>query len=385
MSPICVDDYRMLARRRLPKFLFEYIDGGSYGENTLRANVDDLRKIALRQHVLNDVSSIDLSVCLFGRTFSTPFGLGPIGLAGMYARRGECQAARAAEAANIPFCLSTMSVCTLDEVASSVDRPFWFQLYMLKDRAFVIDMLARASALGCEALVFTVDLPVPGMRYRDYRSGLSGQPGWQGAVRRYAQATIRPGWAWDVGISGRPHTLGNIAPVLAGKSGFEDVLGWAGRNFDPSVTWKDISFVRERWPGPLILKGILEPSDAIRAVEVGVDGLVVSNHGGRQLDGAISTARALPAIARAVDGKLTILADGGVRSGLDVARLIALGADAVLLGRAWAYALGAGGKAAVQQMLSQFEAELRVALALTGVDRIGKLDSSFVVRDSARI
>jgi L-lactate dehydrogenase (cytochrome) len=328
------------------------------------------------------VSSIDLSVSLFGRTFALPFGLGPIGLAGMYARRGECQAARAADAANIPFCLSTMSVCTLDEVAASVDRPFWFQLYMLKDRAFVADMLARAASLGCEALLFTVDLPVPSMRYRDYRSGLSGLPGWRGAARRYAQAFTRPGWTWDVGIHGRPHTLGNIAPVLAGKSGFDDVLGWAGRNFDPSVTWQDLSFVRERWSGPLILKGILEPSDAIRAIEVGADGLVVSNHGGRQLDGAISSARALPAIARAVDGRLTVLADGGVRSGLDVARLIALGADAVLLGRAWAYALGAEGMTGVQQMLRQIEAELRLALALTGVDRIGDLDSSFVARDS---
>jgi L-lactate dehydrogenase (cytochrome) len=376
MAMICVEDYRKVARRALPRFLFDYIDGGSYGENTLRANVRDLQDISLRQRVLRDVSELDLSVELFGQRFALPFGLGPIGLAGMYARRGECQAEGAAGSANIPFILSTMSVCPLEEVAQAAGRPFWFQLYMLRDRGFVSDMLARAREAQCSALVFTVDLPVPGTRYRDYRSGLSGSTGAMRAARRFAQALACPAWTWRVGINGRPHTLGNVAPALEGKTGLEDVLAWASHNFDASATWDNLAFVRDQWSGPLILKGILDPCDARRAVEVGADGLIVSNHGGRQLDGAISVARALPAIVDAVGNDLIVMADGGIRSGLDVARLLALGARTVLLGRAWAYALAAGGRTAVERMIGGIEAELRVAMALTGAQRIDDLDAS---------
>lgn len=372
-------DYRTLARRRLPQFLFEYIDGGSYAEVTLRRNVADLEAIALRQRVLNDVSQIDLSTELFGQKLALPVALAPIGLAGMNARRGEVQAARAAEAAGIPFTLSTVSACPLDEVAAGTRKPFWFQLYMIRDRGFMRDLLEKAKALGCSALVFTVDMPVPGSRYRDYHSGLAGAPGLIGAMRRVWQGATHPRWAWDVGINGRPHQLGNVAPVLGKDSGLEDFFAWMRDNFDPRVTWKDLDFIRGIWDGPLIIKGILDPDDARAAVEVGADGLVVSNHGGRQLDGVPSTAHALPAIADAVDGRLTVLADGGVRSGLDVVRMLALGAKGVLLGRAWAYALAGGGQAGVAHMLRLVEAEMRVAMALTGCTRIDAIDRSILV------
>lgn len=375
-----ISDYRALARRRLPRFLFEYVDGGSYDEVTLHRNRADLQHIALRQRVLRDVSAIDLGIDLFGRRQSMPLALGPIGLAGMLARRGERQAVAAAEQAGVPFCLSTVSACSLAEVAEAARAPFWFQLYMMRDRGFVRELLAQARERGCVVLVFTVDMPVPGARYRDARSGLAGASGLTGAVRRGLQAARRPGWALDVGLRGRPHSLGNVAPLLGRKSGLDDFFGWMRGNFDPGVTWRDLEFIRGEWTDPLVIKGILDPEDARAAAAVGADGIVVSNHGGRQLDGVPSTAEALPAIADALGGTLKILADGGVRSGLDVARLLCLGADCVLLGRAWAYALGAGGEAAVRHMLSLFEAELRVALSLTGTDRASALDRTMLAR-----
>ena len=374
-------DYRELARRRLPKFLFEYIDGGSYAEVTLRRNMSDLERIALRQRVLRDVSSIDLSSELFGSRLEMPVALAPIGLAGMNARRGEVQAARAAEQAGIPFCLSTVSACPLAEVARNAQQPFWFQLYMIRDRGFMRDLLAQAREAGCSALVFTVDMPVPGSRYRDYRSGLAGAPGLAGALRRVVQGAFRPGWAWDVGIHGRPHQLGNVAPVLGKNTGLEDFFAWMRNNFDPTVSWRDLDFIRSEWTGPLIIKGILDAEDALEAATLGADGIVVSNHGGRQLDGVPSTARALPAIARAVGDRLTVLADGGVRSGLDVVRMLALGAKGVLLGRAWAYALAGGGQAGVAHMLALVQAEMRVAMALTGVTRIDQIDTNILVQE----
>ncbi|MFT3883589.1 MAG: FMN-dependent L-lactate dehydrogenase LldD [Gemmatales bacterium] len=371
-------DYRALARRRLPRFLFDYIDGGAYSEATLRANRDDLDAIALRQRVLKDVSDVSLETELFGQRLAMPIALGPVGLSGMYARRGEVQAARAAERAGIPFTLSTMSVCPLAEVADAVERPFWFQLYMVRDRAFMRDLLSAAAAAGCSALVFTVDLPVPGTRYRDYRSGMAGASA--GGLRRLGQAISHPGWALDVGLRGKPHTLGNLAPVLGGKTGLEDFLGWIGANFDPGVTWADLDFIRSHWSGPLIIKGILDVEDAREAAALQADGLVVSNHGGRQLDGAVSTARALPAIADAAGDRMTILADGGIRSGLDVVRMIALGADGVMLGRAWAYALAGAGQAGVEHVLALMRAEMSTAMALTGVTRIDQIDPSMLAR-----
>jgi L-lactate dehydrogenase (cytochrome) len=289
------------------------------------------------------------------------------------------QAVRAAQRAGIPFCLSTVSVCPLAEVTAAASRPIWFQLYIIRDRAFMRDLLAQARDAGCSALVFTVDLPVPGARYRDYRSGLAGAPGLAGKLRRAAQAAARLHWAYDVGLRGRPHSLGNIAPVLSGRTGLEDFFAWMGRSFDPGVTWADLDFIRSEWRGPLIVKGILDAPDAVCAADAGADGIVVSNHGGRQLDGVPSTARALPAIADAVGDRLTVLSDGGIRSGLDVVRMLALGARGVLLGRAWAYALAAGGEAGVAHMLDIIAAEMRTAMALTGVTRVAALDRSALV------
>lgn len=373
MTPASIDDYREAARRRLPRFLFEYLDGGSYRETTLASNREDLHRIALRQRVLRDVSDVDPGINLLGEHWSMPVALGPVGLAGMNARRGEVQAARAAEAAGVPFCLSTVSACPIGEVRAGVTRPIWFQLYMIRDRGFLRDLLALAEAAGTTTLVFTVDMPVPGTRYRDYRSGLAGAPGVRGDVRRALQAVARPAWAWDVGLHGRPHSLGNVAPVLGPNSGLEDFFAWMRGNFDSSVTWADLAWVREHWRGRMLLKGLLDPADAIEAVEYGLDGIIVSNHGGRQLDGVHSTARALPRVADAVAGRAVVLADGGVRSGLDVLRMLALGADAVLIGRAWAYALAARGQAGVAHVLSLLDAELRVAMALTGVARITQI------------
>ena len=368
-----VGDFRALAKARLPHFLFEYIDGGSYDELTLRRNVEDLGAIALKQRVLRDVSAIDLSTELFGKQWSMPVGLGPVGMSGMYARRGEVQAARAARTAGVPFSLSTLSVCSVREIASELRSPFWLQLYMIKDRAFLKEMLAIGREAGCSALLLTVDLPVSGSRYRDVRSGLSVPAGARASFRRFCQSMLRPSWIWDVGLRGRPHSLGNLEPVLGANSGLEDYFGWIAGNFDPSITWTDLNWVREQWPGPLVIKGILDPDDARDSIEHGADGIVVSNHGGRQLDGALSTARALPAIANAVAGRIPVLVDGGVRSGLDVVRMLALGADFVLLGRAWAYSLAADGERGVCRMLTLVEAEMRVAMALTGCIKISEI------------
>lgn len=368
-------DFREAARRRLPRFLFDYIDGGAGSETTLRRNVTDLAAIELRQRVLADVSQIRLESELFERSQALPVALGPIGIAGMSARRGEVQAAKAAAQANIPFCLSTVSLCGIDEVVSQSPAPIWFQLYVIRDRGFMRDLIAKARDLGCTALVFTVDMPVPGSRYRDIHSGMSGP---YAALRRAVQALAHPAWAWDVGLRGRPHSLGNLAPVLGKDSGLDDYMGWLGANFDPSIRWDDLDWIRALWDGPLIIKGILDSDDARSAVSLGADGIVVSNHGGRQLDGAVSTARALPAIADAVGGRLTVLADGGIRSGLDVIRMLALGADGVLLGRAWVYALAAGGQAGVEKLLMLIETEMRVAMALTGINDIAKIDRAIL-------
>ena len=382
MKAASVSDYRALARARLPRFLFQYIDGGSYDEVTLRRNVADLQAVALRQRVLRDVSSINLSTELFGTKWAMPVGLGPVGLAGLNARRGEVQAARAAGNAGVPFTLSTVSACSIEEVARDTGRHFWFQLYMIRDRGFMRELIARAREAQCGALLFTVDLPMPGARYGDVRSGLSGSRGAQAKLRRAGQILSRPKWCWDVGVHGKPHSMGNLAKVLAQGSGLEDFGTWIAQNFDPSVTWKDIAWIRAEWSGPLVVKGILDPDDAREAVASGADAIVVSNHGGRQLDGVSSTARALPRVAEAVAGRVPLIADGGVRSGLDVVRMLALGADFVLLGRAWAYALGARGEAGVAHVLKLIDAEMRVAMALTGVTSVKQIDDHVIDRHS---
>jgi L-lactate dehydrogenase (cytochrome) len=367
-------DFREAARRRLPRFLFDYADGGANSEHTLRRNVLDLAEVPLRQRVLQGGGEVDLKTTLFGHERALPVMLAPVGIAGMYHRRGEAQAARAARTAGIPFCLSTVSLCSLAEVVRAAgSEHVWFQLYVMRDRAFMRDLLSTAQAAGVRALVFTVDMPVPGARYRDAHSGMSGP---RAPLRRLLQAIGKPGWAWDVGLHGRPHRLGNLEPVLGKASGLNDYMGWLGSNFDPSIVWKDLDWIRASWKGPLIIKGILDPEDARAAADIGADGIVVSNHGGRQLDGVLSSARALPAIADAVGDRLTVLADSGIRSGLDVVRMLALGARGVLLGRAWLFALAARGEAGVAQLLELISREMRVAMTLTGAHSIAEINRS---------
>lgn len=368
--PSSVEDFRILAQQRLPRFLFDYIDGGAYAEVTLARNVRDLQAVALRQRVLRDVSHIDLATTLLGSACAMPVALAPVGLAGMYARRGEVQAARAAARAGVPFTLSTVGVCSIEEAAPAA-KPFWFQLYMLKDRAAMSDVLARAAASGAAALLFTVDLPVPGARYRDTRRGFAG-----GSGPPLGDVLARPAWLWEVGLRGRPHALGTVAKVVGRRAKLGEFWRWVGANFDPSVTWKDIAWVRERWPRPLAIKGVLDPDDAREAVRAGADAVIVSNHGGRQLDGVLSGAAALPAIAEAVGDRLEVLMDGGVRSGLDVVRALALGARGVLIGRAWAWALGARGETGVAQVLDILRREMLVAMALTGCAKIADVGRS---------
>jgi L-lactate dehydrogenase (cytochrome) len=370
-------DFRAAAKARLPRFLFDYIDGAAGAETTQERNQSDLGGLAIRQRVLKDVSSVSLATELFGRSQAMPVALAPVGLTGMYARRGEVQAARAATAHGVPFCLSTVSVCSIEEVAASAGAPFWFQLYVIRDRGFMRDLIARAKAHGASALVFTVDMPVPGARRRDAHSGLSGP---NASFRRMLQSISRPAWAWDVGVRGRPHTLGNVAPVLGRSSGLEDFMGWLGANFDPSIQWRDLEWIREAWDGPLVIKGILDPDDARDAVRLGADGVVVSNHGGRQLEGALSSARALPSVVDAVGGELAVLADSGVRSGLDVVRMLALGAKSVLLGRACVYALAAQGQSGVARMLEMMAHEIRTTMALAGVGTVAEIGDHLIDR-----
>lgn len=368
-------DYRLGAKAKLPPFLFHYIDGGAYREDTLHHNVADLSSIALRQRILKNMTDLSLETTLFGEPLSMPIVLGPVGLTGMYARRGEVQVARASASRGIPYALPTLSVCPIEEVAPAAQQ-LWFQLYALKDRGFMKSVLERASAAGVKNLVFTVDMPIPGARYRDRHSGMSGP---NSALRRILQAVCHPSWALDVGIMGRPHDLGNISAYLGAITGLEDYIGWLGNNFDASINWKDMDWLRQLWDGPLIIKGILDAEDARDAVRFGADGIVVSNHGGRQLDGVPSTAKALPAIVDAVKGDITILVDSGIRNGLDVVRMMTLGADATLLGRSYIYALATHGEQGVNNLLDLYASEMRVAMTLTGAQQMSDLSCESLV------
>ncbi|VGP75563.1 L-lactate dehydrogenase [Klebsiella variicola] len=356
-------DYREAARRRLPRFLFDYIDGGAVAENTMNANATELASVALRQRVLCGAGEPTLATTILDASWAMPVALGPVGATGMYARRGEVQAARAASRAGIPYTLSTVSVCSIEEVASQASGALWSQLYVLKDRGYMRNALERAWAAGMKTLVFTVDMPIPGSRYRDNRSGMSGP---HATLRQYLQACTHPRWAMDVGLAGRPLSFGNIEAYTGHKMTMDDYMGFISNNFDPSIAWHDLEWIRDSWQGKLIIKGILDADDARNAVRLGADGIVVSNHGGRQLDGAIPTALALPRVVDAVGDDLTVLADSGVRSGVDVIRLLALGAKGVLLGRAYIYALAAAGEAGVAHLLRLFAEDMKVTMTLTG-------------------
>ena len=376
LAPATASDYRELARRRVPRQLFDYVDGGAYEEATMRANVDDLGRVLLRQVVMRDVSVRDPEVEVLGQRLALPVALAPVGLAGMLARRAEVQAARAAESAGVPFVDSTLSVCSIEEVAKGTRTPPWFQLYVMRDRGYTSDLIARARAVGSPVLVLTIDLAVVGARHRDTRNAVVGDPTPWAKLRRAADLASHPRWVREVGIGGRPLTFGNLekaVPDAGSPAAFRD---WVDEQFDPSVTWDDVAWIREQWPGRLVVKGVLDPEDARHAADAGVDGIVVSNHGGRQLDSVPSTARALPVIADAVGDEVEVLADGGVRTGLDVVKMVALGARAVLVGRAWAWAVAARGEAGVQHMLEVLKADIDTALGLTGQTSIAEVDRS---------
>ena len=370
--PVTTDDYQASARGRLPGFLADYVDGGAGAEQTLAANTADWARLKLRQRVLVDVSGIDTATRLLGDACTLPLALAPVGLAGMMARRGEAQAARVARAAGLPFTLSTVGICSYDEVIAAAAAPCWFQLYMLRDRALVQTLLERVWASGCRTLLFTVDLPLAGMRHRDTRHGL-GLPGARAKLVRLAQVLTRPGWLLDVALRGKPHAFGSLGEHVPAARDLDTFRAWVDAQFDPSVTWRDIEWLRGQWRGKLVLKGILDVADARSAADAGADGIVVSNHGGRQLEGAASTAACLPAIAAAVGARTEVLVDGGLRSGTDVFRALALGARGVLIGRPWIWALAAGGEPGLRAMLDTWTRELRTTMALTGVTRVADI------------
>ncbi|HEX7479912.1 MAG TPA: L-lactate dehydrogenase [Polyangiales bacterium] len=382
--PACIGDYRELARQRLPGFLFGYLDGGSFGEVTLRDNEQAWARRRLRQFVLRDVSELDVCATLLGQELTLPVVLAPVGLAGLMRRRGEVQAVRAADAAGVAFCMSTVGLCSLEEVRAASTKPFWFQLYLLRDRGIVKELLARARAVQCSALVFTVDLARVGVRYSDIRHGMATRPTFSSQLTRAWDVLTHPRWLMDVPVGGGPLVFGNLTQYVPKARNPEQFKSWVDSQFDPSANWKDIEWLRTQWDGPIVLKGILEPEDARQAASIGMQGIVVSNHGGRQLDGAEATADALPRIVDAVAGKLSVLVDGGVRYGNDLIKARALGADAVMIGRPWAWALAARGEAGVRDILRILDNETRNSLGLMGLRSLTQLTrSSLLVADAS--
>ncbi len=366
----CIDDLRRTARRRVPRQFFDYADGGSYAEETLHANRADLERIKLRQRILIDVAGRSTATTILGEPASLPLALAPVGLCGMQHGDGEILACRAAQQAGIPFCLSTVSICSIEDVAAAVAKPFWFQLYVMKDRGFVRALIERAAAAKCSALVLTVDLAVLGQRHRDIKNGLTVPP--EMRIRNIIEIATKPAWALSI-ARGKRRTFGNLAGHVRGMEDVNSLARWTNEQFDASLSWKDVEWIASLWPGKLILKGILDVEDARVAAKTGAAALVVSNHGGRQLDGAPSSISALPPIADAVGSSMEILFDSGIRSGQDVLRAVALGARACLSGRAYIYGLGAGGQAGVARAIEIIRNELDTSMALAGVNRIEEI------------
>jgi L-lactate dehydrogenase (cytochrome) len=371
----CIEDLRQSARHRVPRMFFDYAESGSYAEETLRANRTDLEKLRLRQRILVDVANRSTGTTILGEKVSLPLALAPIGLCGMQHGDGEILACRAAQAAGIPFTLSTMSICSIEDVAAAVDKPFWFQLYVMKDRGFVRALIERAAAAKCSALVLTVDLQVLGQRHRDIKNGLTVPP--ETRIKNLIDIATKPAWALSIARA-RRRTFGNIAGHVKGMENVNSLSQWISGQFDEALSWKDVEWIAVQWGGKLILKGILDVEDARSAAKSGAAALVVSNHGGRQLDGAPSSIAALPAIAEAVGASIEVLFDGGIRSGQDIMRAIALGARACLSGRAYIYGLGAGGQAGVARAIEIMRNELSVSMALTGITGIDKIDRSVI-------
>jgi L-lactate dehydrogenase (cytochrome) len=377
VRPVTTGDFRRLARRRLPHLLFDYIDGGAGDERTMAANQSDFDRLCLQQRVLRDVSRVDTATVMSGQRVTMPLALAPLGLAGMMARRGEVQAVKAANRAGVPFTLSTVGICSLEEVAAAASAPFWFQLYMMQDRELVARLVQQAWSSGCKTLVFTVDLPVAGARHRDLRNGMVGH-NFAARLARTGQVARRPRWLFDVALRGRPHRFGNLHNELHDATDLTSYKEYIQSEFDASVTWQDIVWLRTLWAGKLLIKGIMSADDARAAADVGADGVIVSNHGGRQLDGSSSTIRKLPEVVAAVGERLEVYLDGGVRSGTDALKAVALGARGVLIGRPWIWAVAARGESGLVDLLEVFRKEMAVAMALMGVTAIAELNPELV-------
>ena len=377
VAPVTALDYRRLAEKRLPRFLFDYIDGGANEEQTMAANISDFGHLYLKQRVMRDVDHVDSSCILSGSAASMPLAIAPIGMAGMMARRGEVLGARAASKAGIPFTTSTVGICPLEEVQSAVTEPIWFQLYMLRDRGLVEALINRAQSVGCNTLVFTVDLPVTGMRHRDSRSGMLGG-GLPGALAKAWQLLTRPRWILDVGLRGKPHDFGNLREAVQFANDLNAFKAFIDSQFDPSVTWEDIAWLRTLWKGKLMVKGVMTGEDARAAVDVGADSVIVSNHGGRQLDGIASSIAKLPEVVAAVGENSEVFVDGGIRNGIDVLKAVALGARGVLIGRPWIWAVAARGEQGLVDLLAVFQQEIKTAMALMGINRIDEITSDML-------
>ena len=367
----CIEDLRQLHKRKVPKAFFDYADRGSYTEDTLRANVSDLQDIKFRQRILVDVSKRDTSTTILGEPAKLPLILAPVGLTGMQHGDGEILACRAAQAAGIPYTLSTMSICSIEDVAANVDKPFWFQLYVMKDRGFIRALIERAVAAKCSALVLTVDLQVIGQRHQDIKNGMAVPPEW--TLSKFVDFATKPAWVSGV-LRGKRRTFGNIAGHIKGMEGVTELGRWIQEQFDTTLNWNDIAWIRSIWPGKLILKGILDVEDAQQAAKSGAEALVVSNHGGRQLDGAQSSIALLPEIAEAVSTEMEIMFDGGIRSGQDVVRALAMGAQSCMIGRAYIHGLGAGGEAGVAKAIDIIANEMKVTMGLCGVNTVAEID-----------
>ncbi len=372
----CIEDLRQTARRKVPRAFFDYAEAGSYSQETLRSNRSDLERLKLRQRVLVDVDRRDLSTTILGEKVSLPLALAPIGLCGMQHGDGEILACRAAQAAGIPFTLSTMSICSIEDVAAAVAKPFWFQLYVIRDRGFMRELIARAAAAKCSALVLTLDLQILGQRHCDIKNGMTVPP--EIRLSNLIDIATKPAWALSI-LKGKRKTFGNLAGHVKGMENVNSLAAWTASQFDPTLNWKDVEWIKSLWPGKLILKGIMDVEDARLAATSGADALIVSNHGGRQLDGAPSSISALPGIVEAVGSDIEVLFDGGVRSGQDVLRALALGARACMIGRSYIYGLGAGGEAGVAKAIEIIGKELDVSMALTGTRNVRDIDRRVLV------
>ena len=375
----CVEDLRRMAQRRVPRMFYDYADTGSWTESTYRANEADFAQIKFRQRVAIDVADRSLATRMAGIDASMPVALAPVGLTGMQHADGEILAARAAEAFGVPFTLSTMSICSIEDVAANTTKPFWFQLYVMRDRGFIERLIDRAKAAKCSALVLTLDLQILGQRHKDIINGLSAPP--KPTLRNMLNLFTKPWWCWDM-LKTQRRGFGNIVGHVTGVADMSSLSNWTASQFDPTLCWKDVEWVKSRWGGKLILKGIMDPEDARIAADIGADALVVSNHGGRQLDGAPSSIRMLPRVADAVGSKIEVWVDGGIRSGQDVLKAIALGAKGTMIGRPYVYGLGAMAGPGVTRCLELIHRELDVSMALCGKSRIQDVDRSILMPET---